>query len=113
MRDPKVNARTAKVFGKISQADLQASAEKVLSIPDSAIEQMVQEHGPGDDTEKAALAKTLLARKAHLESKFPKVAAKVKKGGDDGDDDRRQGGEEEEAGSARAAGEAVGPARAA
>jgi predicted DNA-binding WGR domain protein len=83
MRDPNVNARTAKVFGKISQADLQASAEKVLSIPDSAIEQMVQEHGPGDDTEKAALAKTLLARKAHLESKFPKVAAKVKKGGDD------------------------------
>jgi predicted DNA-binding WGR domain protein len=84
MRDPKVNARTAKVFGKISQADLQASAEKVLSIPDSAIEQMVQEHGPGDATEKAALAKTLLARKAHLESKFPKVAAKVKKAASDG-----------------------------
>lgn len=80
MRDAKVNARTAAVFGKISQADLQASAHKVLSIPDEEIEKMVLEHGPGDPAEKAALAKKLIARKAHIAGKFPKVAAKVAAG---------------------------------
>ena len=79
MRNAKINARTAKVFGGISDADLKASAEKVLSITDAQIEQMVKQHGPGDNVEKAALAKTLKARKAYIAAKFPSVAAKVAK----------------------------------
>jgi predicted DNA-binding WGR domain protein len=79
MRDANINARTAKVFGGISDADLKASAAKVLAISDAQIEQMVKQFGPGDELEKAALAKTLKARKADIAAKFPSVAAKIAK----------------------------------
>lgn len=81
MRDASINARTAKVFGGISQADLKASAAKVLEISDAKIKQMVEEFGPGDDAEKAALAKTLIARKADIAAKFPAVAKKIASSG--------------------------------
>lgn len=79
LRDPNINAATAKVFGSMTEADITASAAKVLSISDDAIIDMVMEHGPGDDLEKAALAEKLIARKNDIAKKYPKAMPKVVK----------------------------------
>lgn len=79
LRDPKINPQAAAVFGKMSDADITASIEKVLKISDSKIAQLVQQFGPGSEQEKQALIKTLIARKQNLAEKFPKAAQAVKK----------------------------------
>jgi len=79
MRDPSINAATAKVFGSMTDADITASAKKVLSISDEEIIDLVMEHGPGDDLEKAALAEKLIARKNDIAKKYPKAMPKVVK----------------------------------
>lgn len=79
LRDPKVNPATAKVFGSMTDADLTASAKKVLSISDDEIIDLVMAHGPGDDAAKAALAEKLIARKQSIAKKFPKAVPKVPK----------------------------------
>lgn len=79
MRDAKVNAQSAAVFGSMTQADLTASVAKVAAIPDSAIKNLVELHGPGDAAERKALADTLIARKNDLIAKYPKAAKTPKK----------------------------------
>ena len=77
MRDANINARTAAVFGKMSSADLNASAQKVLAISDEQITAMVNQFGPGDSAMKADLAAKLIARKSYIAAKFPKAASKA------------------------------------
>ena len=74
LRDPAVNAQAAKVFGKITDADLNASVLKVLKIPDSDIIKLVNDSGIGDKAHREKLAQTLIARKKDLAKKFPKAA---------------------------------------
>lgn len=78
LRDPKINPQAAAVFGKMSEADITASVAKVAQISDAQIRIMVNNFGPGDKTERKALAETLIARKNDLIAKYPK-AVKVKK----------------------------------
>lgn len=79
LRDAKINPQAAAVFGKMTQADITAAVAKVLAIPDSAIINAVELHGPGDAANKKALADVLLARKADLAAKFPKAVKPPKK----------------------------------
>lgn len=78
MRDKSVNPKSAAVFGKMSKADIAASVAKIAAIPDDMIEGLVEVYGPGTQAQKAALAKTLIARKADLLKKYP-AAVKAKK----------------------------------
>jgi predicted DNA-binding WGR domain protein len=74
MLDPKKNAHTAAVFGKMSQADIAASVAKVAAISDDAIKEYCQQYGPGDPTQRERMANTLIARKADMLSQYPHVA---------------------------------------
>jgi hypothetical protein len=61
MRMNSINAQTASVFATITDAELSASIDKVLAIPDSHIKNAVVAHGFGNQ-----LANTLIDRKAWL-----------------------------------------------
>lgn len=78
MRDPFWNKKAAAVFGGMTDADITASAAKVLAISDVAIRAMVNQYGPGDAAAKAKLAETLIARKKDIAAKFPEAAKKKK-----------------------------------
>lgn len=78
LRDAGKNAQAAAVFGGMTDADITASAAKVLAISDVAIRAMVNQHGPGDASAKAKLAETLIARKKDIAAKFPEAAKKKK-----------------------------------
>jgi predicted DNA-binding WGR domain protein len=78
LRDKMVNPQAAAVFGKITEADMTASAVKVAAVSESAIRQLVAKVGPGTMAEKKALADTLIARRADILARFPKAAAKAK-----------------------------------
>jgi predicted DNA-binding WGR domain protein len=79
LRDSSLNPQAAKVFGKMTPADISASVAKVLALPDQSIVSLVNQYGPGDEASKQALASTLIARKADLAAKFPKAAKQPKK----------------------------------
>lgn len=66
MRDPKINANGAKVYGSMTKAQLQASAQKLALIDDAMIKSMVDTHGPASDADKAALVEKLIARKQYI-----------------------------------------------
>lgn len=61
MRDPKMSPDAARLFGKMTDADLRASIKRVTSIPDAAIREAA-----GD----GALAETLIARKRDMARRF-------------------------------------------
>jgi SPP1 gp7 family putative phage head morphogenesis protein len=67
------NPQAAKIFGKITKADLQAGARKVISIPDSKIEELVRKFGPASEVEKTKLLETLIARKKYIKAEFPEI----------------------------------------
>ena len=62
MRDPKINAQTASVFGNMTDAEVSASIDKVLAIPDYSIIALVNQHGLAGQ----GVAATLIARKNWL-----------------------------------------------
>jgi hypothetical protein len=78
MRDAKNNAYSASVFGKMTTADMTASAKKVIGLSDDQIFDLVMEHGPGTAQEKGELVETLIARKEDLAKRFPKAVPKEK-----------------------------------
>lgn len=70
LRDPKVNAQAASVFGGMTDADLKTSVAPVLAISKDAIRQAVMEYGPGGKSEREALADKLIARQRDLARRF-------------------------------------------
>lgn len=67
MRDPKVNAQTAAVFGKMTDAEVAKSIqEHVAKVSDDAILTAVRAEGPGGGAARAALAQKLIARRQYL-----------------------------------------------
>lgn len=78
LRDPKINAQSAAVFGSMTKADITASVKKIADISDDDIYEAVMQHGPGSIEEKANLIDTLIARKNDLLEKFPKAVKKEK-----------------------------------
>lgn len=69
--DPKKNAQAAKVFGKITPAQLQAGVQRILAISDDQIRALVTAYGP--PKQQAALIKRLIARRNDLAKRFPKL----------------------------------------
>lgn len=79
MLDPKKNANTAAVFGKMTSSDIAASVAKVLAIPDESIIAYCEEFGPGSQADRSRLAAKLIARKADMLEQYPGAGAKPKK----------------------------------
>jgi SPP1 gp7 family putative phage head morphogenesis protein len=71
LRNAATNPQTAAVFGNITQAQLEASAARVLAISDDEIRKLVEELGPLDAIERKKLADVLIARKADIAKRFP------------------------------------------
>lgn len=73
-RDPKINARTAAVFGKMTDAQIAASVANVANIGDETIHALVDAYAPGDADYKAQLAATLIARRDDMVKQYPAAA---------------------------------------
>lgn len=67
--DAAKNPNTARVFGGMTQQQLEASAKAVLAISDDTIRLLVKQHGPAGELGET-LAARLIARKAHLAKEF-------------------------------------------
>ena len=66
MRDAAKNPSAAKVYGSMTKAQLQASAQKLAQIDDAQIKALVDKHGPANAADKAALTEKLIARKQYI-----------------------------------------------
>lgn len=60
------NPQSATVFGGITHDELQAGIARVASVPEETIRALCEQFGPGDAAQRAALADTLIARRAAL-----------------------------------------------
>lgn len=69
--DPKMNPLSAALFGGMSKAAQEKSAERVMKVSDAQIAELVDQFGPGSAAERAALAQKLIARKAAIAAAFP------------------------------------------
>lgn len=74
MLDPKKNANTAAVFGKMTPADVTASVASVVAISDEQIKALVLAHGPGSLADRLELTATLIARKHNMLAQYPAAA---------------------------------------
>ena len=77
LRTAGVNRQSAAVFGKMSPAELEQSAKKVLRISDAEIDRLVLQFGPEDAAANKALRETLKARKADIAKRYPKAAEEL------------------------------------
>lgn len=66
LRDPKINAQAAAVFGSMTTSQIAASAKKLAVMTDDVIDKLVDAHGPGDAAGKADLAFTLKKRRDYI-----------------------------------------------
>lgn len=69
--DPKMSPLSAALFGGMSKAAQEKSAERVLKVSDEQIAALVDQFGPGSAAERAALTQKLIARKAAIAAAFP------------------------------------------
>lgn len=72
------NAQAARVFGKMTPAQIEDSVVAVLRVRDDDIRAAVEAFGPVDAVERLALVDRLIARKADLARRYPGAVAKAK-----------------------------------
>lgn len=75
LRDPK-NHQAASIFGAMTKQELRQSAKAVVAIPDLKIRELVMEQGPGDESQRKALATKLIARKHDIARRAGLLAAR-------------------------------------
>ena len=78
LRNKNINLQSAKVFGQITDEELIKGAEKVLSVSDEKIKELVNKYGPKDDKTKDELIKTLIERKKYIKEYIDKLKKKKK-----------------------------------
>lgn len=66
LRDPKMNAAAASVFGSMTNNDLVSSIDRVLAVSPDDVRKLVSLYGPDDKAAKETLTYTLLSREADL-----------------------------------------------
>jgi hypothetical protein len=77
LRNPSTNPQSASVFGQITQTQLEASVQRVLTLSDGDIRRVVEAYGPTDAATRDELIDTLLARKRDLARRFPHLVHDV------------------------------------
>ncbi|WP_295442996.1 hypothetical protein [uncultured Thiodictyon sp.] len=75
-RDPAKNARTAAVFGQMTEGQIEASVANVAKISDATITSLVDALAPGDQAYKDQLAATLKARRDDMLKQYPGAVPK-------------------------------------
>lgn len=78
LRDPSVNRQTQSVFGRMTAQQIEDSVVRVLKIDDADIVQALDEVGPLDTREKAALLLRLQNRRADLAKRYPAAAERAR-----------------------------------
>ena len=73
LRNAGTAPQAAKVFGKMTDADIEASVARVLAIDDDTINRLVDDFGPTDAIDRDALKATLKARRDELARMYPKA----------------------------------------
>lgn len=81
LRDPNVNKTMAKVFGGMTDEQLYASSQKLHSVSDPQIKELVDKYATGTDQEKSSIAQTLISRRDKIVEKG--LAIKVKMSADE------------------------------
>lgn len=71
LRNAGTAPQAAKVFGKMTDADIEASVARVLAIDDDTISRLVDDFGPTDAIDRDALKATLKARRDELARMYP------------------------------------------
>lgn len=71
LRDAATNPQSAAAFAKVKKADIEAGVSRIAAVSDDDITRMVNDWGPRDATERAALTKTIIARKNDLLKRYP------------------------------------------
>jgi hypothetical protein len=77
LRDPSVNPTMAKAFGGMTPDQLVDSANRLKSIKDENIQEIVDKFHGGTPSEKAAMAETLIARRNSILAKAQALEAKL------------------------------------
>jgi SPP1 gp7 family putative phage head morphogenesis protein len=71
LRNAGTAPQASKVFGALTDAEIEASVRRVLDVDDATIDRLVGELGPLDEAERKALARTLKARREDLDRQYP------------------------------------------
>lgn len=74
LRNAGTAPQAAKVFGKMTDADIEASVARVLAMTDNKIDRLIADFGPTDADTARELARTLKARRDDLARQFAKAA---------------------------------------
>jgi len=78
-REPSINAQSASVFGKASQAQIEVGVRKVLAVTDAQIDDILDKFGPDNRglgvMVKAEYRAALISRRDWLAKKFPHLKA--------------------------------------
>lgn len=77
MRNRATAPQAARVFGSMTQAQLEAAVARVLRISDDDIRATVERYGPLDARERTKLADRLIARKRYLAARFPNAVERA------------------------------------
>lgn len=77
LRNPGLNPQAASVFSKIKRRELEEGIRRVLALNDDDIRKVVEQLGPLDEAERAALFDRLITRKQDLAQRFPKLSGKI------------------------------------
>ena len=77
LRNAGTAPQAAKVFGKMTDADIEASVARVLAIDDDTIARLVGEFGPTDALDQRELIGTLRARRDELARMYPNAKPKA------------------------------------
>lgn len=71
LRNAGTAPQAAKIFGKATDADIEASVARVLAVDDATIDRLVRDFGPRDAGDAQALGARLKARRADLARQYP------------------------------------------
>jgi SPP1 gp7 family putative phage head morphogenesis protein len=77
LRNAGTAPQASRVFGKMTDADIEQSVARVLAIDDSTIDRMLAEFGPRDPSERGALSARLKARRDDLARQYPNAARRA------------------------------------
>lgn len=77
LRNAGTAPQASRVFGKMTDADIEQSVAKVLAVDDATIDRLLRDFGPADPTDRAALAARLKARREDLARQYPNARARA------------------------------------
>ena len=101
LRNTGTAPQAARVFGKMTDADIERSVARVLAVNDDEIDRLLAEFGPRDPATRLELSARLKARKADLARQYPNAARQARVAADAPDGARVTATEQAEVAASR------------